>query len=268
MKQSLPLAVLTRPAGLNETLAQRLEQSGWSVTIAPALQIEQRALHACEHAPNPSDYDLIIFVSANAVAGYASQLSHLYHWPASTRAACVGLTTAQSIRESFGDAIQVLHPAELDTQDSESLWRAITAAAKMPERVLILRGQDGRDWLAEQLMARGVSVQLHVAYCRERATWSAALQKQFSIWAKEDFQPVWLLTSPHGIESVMAQIKESGSLDWAARCRYIVTHARLVEVVRHQLGELSANTCIEISRGDLSSLASSFDKIRQHLHRN
>ena len=268
MMPVLPLTVLTRPAGLNELLAQRLAQVGWGVTIAPALQIKYRALDVSERVPDPADYDLIVFVSANAVEGYASQLACQHVWPASTLAACVGLTTAQSIRENFGDAIQVLHPAELDTQDSESLWRVITAAAKMPKLVLILRGQDGRDWLAEQFTAHGVSVQLHVAYCRERATWSPALQTQFLTWAKEDFQPVWLLTSPHGIASVMDQLKQSGSLDWAARCRYIVTHARLVEVLRNQVGELGVNTRIETSRGDLSSLVSSFEKIRQYLLSN
>ena len=268
MMPALPIAVLTRPAGLNEALAQRLEQAGWSVTIAPALQIEQRALQACERVPDPADYDLIVFVSANAVVGYAGQLAQQYDWPVSTRAACVGVTTAQCVRENFGHTIQVLHPDPLDMQDSESLWSAITSLTKMPERVLILRGQDGRDWLADQFLARGVSVSLHVAYCRERATWSPALQTQFSNWAKNDIPLVWLLTSPHGIESVMTQIERFGSLDWAARCSYIVTHPRLVELVRDQMGERRSDTRIEISRGDLPSLMSSFGKIRQNLNKN
>jgi uroporphyrinogen-III synthase len=268
MMQSLPLAVLTRPAGRNEALSQRLAQAGWEVTIAPALQIELPARAAYARVPHPADYDLIVFVSANAVAGYARQLAQQQVWPSSTVAACVGLTTAQSIRETFGQAVQVLHPAEFDTQDSESLWRVVTAAAKMPQRVLILRGQDGRDWLAEQFMARGLSVEIHVAYCRERATWTPASQTRFSTWAKNDFQPVWLLTSPHGIESVMDQLRQSSSLDWAARCSFIVTHARLVEWVRHPLGEAGVSTRIEVSRGDLSSLVSSFGKIRQNTHQN
>lgn len=263
-----PLAVLTRPAGLNEVLAQGLEQAGWDITIAPALQIQQRALGARECVPKPADYDLIVFVSSNAVEGYASQLAQQQDWPVSTLAACVGLTTAQSIRENFGRAVQVLHPAEHDTQDSESLWRVMIAGAKMPERVLILRGQDGRDWLAEQFMSRGVTVQLHAAYCRERATWSSALQTQFSMWAKNDIWLVWLLTSPHGIESVMAQLKHFGLMGWASRCSYIVTHPRLVEMVRHQFSEHGVNTRIELSRGDLSSLMSSFEKIKLNMLRN
>ncbi len=263
-----PIAVLTRPRGLNEALAHALEQAGWVVAIAPALRIEQRMLDEAEQVPDPANYDLIVFVSGNAVAGYAGQLGNDYVWPASTLAACVGLTTAQSVRDTFGQSVQVLHPDANDVQDSESLWRLMTARGTIPERVLILRGQDGRDWLADQFLACGVQVQLHVAYCRELATWSPDLHNQFLVWAKDEVHVVWLLTSPHGIQSVMGQIEQAGWSDWASRCSYIVTHPRLVEMVRHQLGTLGAGTHIDISRGDLSALVPCFDKIRQNSHQN
>jgi uroporphyrinogen-III synthase len=268
MPPTQPLAVLTRPKGLNETLAHALVQSGWVVRLAPALQINHRVLGAGERAPNPADYDLVVFVSGNAVAGYASQLGDQYVWPESTLAACVGLTTAQGVRDTFGTAIQVLHPAAHDTQDSESLWRVITARGTMPGRVLILRGQDGRDWLADQFQARGISVHLHVAYCRELATWSPDIQTELSVWAQNDRRVVWLLTSPHGVDSVMGHIEWAGATDWASRCSYIVTHPRLVEMVRHHLGMEGTGACIETSRGDLASLVYCFDKIRQNLHQN
>ena len=268
MTPTQSLAVLTRPEGLNEPLAHALMQSGWQVSVAPALQINQRVLGAGERAPAPADYDLIVFVSVNAVAGYASQLGDRYVWPGSTLAACVGLTTAQSVRDAFGETIQVLHPAANETQDSESLWRVITARGTMPRRVLILRGQDGRDWLADQFRALSIAVHLHAAYCRELATWSSAIQAEVSVWIENDHRVVWLLTSPHGVDCVMGQIERAGAIDWASRCRYIVTHPRLVEMVRHHLGELGIGTCIEVSRGDLVSLVSCFDKIRQNLHQN
>lgn len=268
MPPTQPLAVLTRPKGLNETLAHALMQSGWQVRLAPALQINRRVLGVGERTPDPADYDLIVFVSGNAVAGYASQLGDRYVWPESTLAACVGLTTAQSVRDAFGAAIEVLHPAPSDTQDSESLWRVITTRSTMPRRVLILRGQDGRDWLADQFQGRGIAVHIHAAYCRELATWSPDIQAELSVWAKNDRQVVWLLTSPHGIDSVMGQIERAGAANWASRCRYIVTHPRLVEMVRHHFGTERTVTCIEISRGDLASLVSCFDKIRQNLHQN
>ncbi len=275
-----PIAVLTRPAGLNAQLEQALTQLGWAVRAAPALQITHRALGEGERLPNPADFDLVVFVSGNAVAGYASQWAGSVPWPVSTMAACVGLTTAQHVREAFGASVQVLHPAVNDIQDSESLWRVITARGTMPERVLVLRGQDGRDWLADQFVSEGVSVQIHVVYCRELATWSPALNTQFLKWADDQTSVVWLLTSPHGIESVLQQIEQAGLSSWALSCRYIVTHPRLVDELRKGLARLVKTTAaikpaenqieaqIEVSRGDLPSLVSSFEKIRQNSHQN
>ncbi len=263
-----PIAVLTRPQGLNEALARALSDDGWGVTIAPALQIKPHELGTGERVPSPADFDLIVFVSGNAVAGYASQLDDDFDWPDSTSAACVGIATAQSVRENFGATRKVLHPAANDIQDSESLWQVISAQASLPRRVLILRGQDGRDWLAEQFRARGVSVHVHVAYCREPATWSTALKNQIAKWIATHTQVTWLITSQHGIQSVTDQLERAGWSDWASRCSFIVTHPRLVEPLRQQLGAGGASTCIELARGDLASLVSCFQKIRQNLHQN
>jgi len=275
-----PIAVLTRPNGLNAPLEQALTHAGWRVTISPALQISPRTLGEGELLPDPADFDLVVFVSGNAVDSYASQWAGRGPWPVSTLAACVGLTTAQNIHETFGASVQVLHPAANEIQDSESLWRVLTNRPTMPGRVLILRGQDGRDWLADQFVAKGCSVKLHAVYCRELATWSPELKVQFSKWAKDGMSVVWLLTSPHGIESVMGQLEQTGLSVWASHCRYIVTHPRLVEVLRDYLARFApvtrtgrqvdaqTDTRIDISRGDLPSLVSSFEKIRQNSHQN
>ena len=268
MMPAKPLAILTRPRELNAPLEQALVQAGWSVTISPALQINQRILAQDECLPNPADFDLVVFVSGNAVSGYASQWGGKCVWPESTPAACVGIATAKSVRDAFGSSLQVLHPAAQDIQDSEALWRLIEKGGKMPERILILRGQDGRDWLAEQFMAHGVSVQIHVAYCRELATWTPELKQQFLCLAKDHVAAVWLLTSPHGIESVMTQIQRAGLSAWANLCSYIVTHPRLVEDLRHRLGDAGRKILIETSRGDMPSLMSSFEKVRQNQYPN
>jgi uroporphyrinogen-III synthase len=263
-----PLAILTRPRELNAPLAQALVDAGWNVTIAPALQIDHRNLAQGESLPNPADFDLVVFVSGNAVSGYAHQWGGNCVWPASTAAACVGLATAQSVREAFGASLKVLHPAAQDVQDSEALWRVITRLDTKPRRVLIIRGQDGRDWLAEQYSAQGVNVQIHVAYCRELATWTPELKLQFSRLAKDNIAAVWLLTSPHGIQSVVPQMQRAGLSSWASLCSYIVTHPRLVEVLRHSLADPACFAQIETSRGDLASLMSSFEKVRQNQHSN
>ena len=268
MMPDKPCAVLTRPGELNAPLAQSLAMAGWSVTIAKALQIHHRVLAEGECLPDPADFDLVVFVSGNAVSGYASQWKGNCVWPASTLAACVGIATAQNIRDTFGNSVHVLHPCATDVQDSEALWRVIMQGDKLPSRVLLIRGQDGRDWLAEQLIAKGISVQIHVAYCRELATWSPELKLQFSHWSKDEVPAVWLLTSPHGIQAVMTQMHQAGLSAWASQCSYIVTHPRLVEILQRSLGAAGHTAQIDISRGDLASLMCSFEKVRQNQHWN
>lgn len=259
-----PQAVLTRPEGMNDGIALALKSAGWGVTIAPALNIESRVLLPGESLPDPDDFDLVVFVSLNAVNGFAEQWSHRCNWPVHTIAACVGLTTAQAVRDAFGSAVRVLHPDAGQNQDSESLWSVICQLPQMPQRVLIVRGQNGRDWLAGQFSLLGIEVQFHVAYCREITTWSSDQLRLFERWALEDEYPVWLLTSPHGIQSVFDQLIQAHLLEWAQQCSFIVTHPRLVDPLRLSLTDQTGKTCIKIARADQDDLLSCFEKIRQN----
>lgn len=272
MMNQAPLAVLTRPEGLNGALSSALVLKGWQVLVAPALRIENTALPAGTLLPQPADFDLVIFVSANAVQGYAQQGGRACSWPVTSLAACVGITTAHAVQEAFGHSVEVLHPAAADVQDSESLWEVIRSRKTLPHRVLIVRGQDGRDWLAEQLIAQGVSVQIHTAYCREPATWDHAAHADMMRWAKAGECVVWMMTSPHGIASVVTQAKEASLVDWLGTCGYVVTHPRLALELNKHLGTGdAAGACalqIEVSKGDTLSLVASFEKVRQNLLKN
>ena len=157
-------AVLTRPTGRNESLAQQLAQSGWQVQIAPALRIRTRVLPETEQPPIPGDFDVVVFVSAPAVTGYLAQLGGVCHWPAHTLAACVGVATAHAIAQAFAADVRVISPDACSNQDSEALWTLLMKLADKPRRVLIVRGQDGRDWLAAQCAKEGITVTLHAAY--------------------------------------------------------------------------------------------------------
>src|SRR5690606_23182238 len=90
MPPALPLAVLTRPRGRNESIARALEAEGLAAIIAPALVLRPLG----EPAPAPAGYDLAVFVSRQAVEQYFAQ--HAGPWPATTVAAAVGQATARA----------------------------------------------------------------------------------------------------------------------------------------------------------------------------
>lgn len=228
MAQPQHTAILTRPAGRNTTLMRELIRRGWSVLECPALDIRE-VVAVMGELPRPELFDLVVFVSRAAVTGYHSQLLSEGRsiWPLSTRIACMGPVTASAIRRVFGDGLDVLHPASDLAQDSESLWPILLALEHPVKRVLIVRGQDGRDWLSQRLSQRGANVVLHQAYRRQSAQWPAKLNEHLGELSRQSALPVWLLTSPHGVEAMYKNLEVLDLLEWFAECSFVLTHERL-----------------------------------------
>ncbi len=262
MLTSPPTAILTRPAGRNSVLKQGLEARGWRVLEAPALRIESARLAPGEVLPRPEDFDMVVFVSGAAVTGYARQLGVARAWPAGTVAAAVGPATARAAQAAFGQGIQVLFPDSTMAQDSEALWDVIQTRPTLPARVLLVRGQVGRTWLGEQFARHGVSVQAHVAYCREVATWSASTLQALHTWALGGVRPVWLMTSAEGIDACLDQAILAGLHAWCQHAVYLVTHRRLAAAVQKRMGFSADQAPIRICSPDDDALLLCFEQLR------
>ncbi|MFD4837764.1 uroporphyrinogen-III synthase [Achromobacter sp. NPDC058515] len=230
------VAVLTRPAGRNEALAGRLRDAGWSSCILPALEIHPLQIDAA-NLPRPSGYDMVVFVSGNAARQYLDQLASVdgpAAWPTGVIAATVGPASAQALREmtSFGANTTVLHPGEsAPSHDSEALWRVLQDLPRLPARVLLVRGTQGRDWLGDTLEARGVAVTRHAAYLRRPARWSAGQLAELRRWADGGVHATWLITSGEGADAARACLEAAGLADWWERCGFVLTHPALARRV-------------------------------------
>jgi len=225
-----PLAVLTRPAGRNEALAGKLSAAGWQVLALPALVLEP--LSDAGPPPAPRDFDLVVFVSGNAARLYLDQIDLPDGWPAGTTAATVGITSAQALLEHpyFSGRGHVLHPpADAPNHDSEALWQVLSRQGPLPRRVLLVRGETGRDWLADRLTEAGALVQRHALYRRQAVRWPQEAVRQLRRLAQDPAAPptVWLLTSTAGIDAVAAAARQAGLFDWWLRGRFVATHPRL-----------------------------------------
>lgn len=228
MAQTQPTAILTRPAGRNTLVMNGLLRRGWHVEECPALEIREVLTDAVE-VPRPEAFDLIVFVSRAAVTGYQSQLSRedIFVWPQATLTACMGPVTAAAIRRAFGESVAVVHPDADHAQDSEALWPLLVALKQPLKKVLIVRGQDGREWLSQRLQQRGLSVRVHQAYSRQVALWSESLCGRFLALQRQGVFPAWLLTSPHGVEAIYKNLNTLGLADWFASSSFVLTHERL-----------------------------------------
>lgn len=224
-----PLAVLTRPSGRNEALAGKLSAAGWQVLALPALVLAPLA--DAGPPPSPRDFDLVVFVSGNAARLYLEQIDLPDGWPVGTTAATVGIASACALLEHpyFGGGGHVLHPpADAPSHDSEALWQVLSRGP-LPRRVLLVRGETGRDWLADRLTEAGAQVRRHALYRRQAARWPDAAVRQLRQLAQDPAapRPVWLLTSTAGIDAVAAAAREAGLFDWWLGSRFVATHPRL-----------------------------------------
>ena len=264
MGQPQHTAILTRPAGRNTIVMRGLIQRGWSVMECPALDIRE-VLEGTSEVPRPELFDLVVFVSRAAVAGYHSQLvakGGSVDWPLATRVACMGPITAGSIHKVFGDSVSVLHPSSDVAQDSESLWPILMALEHPVKRVLIVRGQDGRDWLSQRLSQAGAKVVCHQVYQRQPAQWSDVLKEHLLALSRQGVPSSWLLTSPHGVEAIYKNLEAMGLLQWFSHSSFVLTHERLKPMLGKLLkqGVFDTTQCVVASPEDDVILAG-FERI-------
>lgn len=165
--------LVTRPAGQEKPLIDMLTQGGARVTHFPTIAIIDRASDACnlKKARNLRHYRLLIFISRNAV-DYGLRLLRLTDTTPEQAppVAAVGKSTADYLTHHGFDVV-----AYPDTPGSESLVELIEpgmqGALKNPSagnRVLIFRGQGGKEVLAHALGARGWTVDYAEVYTRIR----------------------------------------------------------------------------------------------------
>ena len=154
--------LVTRPAEQARALARRIQAEGGEAVVFPVLTIEPEPdLAAVRAAIGPvRDYDVVVFVSPNAVAhGHALLDAQSDRAP---RIAAIGPSTALAL-EARGVTVTI-RPAAGYT--SETLLAEPGLRELRGQRALIVRGGSGRELLAETLRARGATVAYADVYRR------------------------------------------------------------------------------------------------------
>ncbi|WP_308582365.1 uroporphyrinogen-III synthase [uncultured Pseudomonas sp.] len=155
--------LLTRPAEESATLAATLSEAGIYSSSLPLLDIEPLPITPERQAVlrDLGRYCAVIVVSKPAARLALQQLDQA--WP-HLRWFSVGAATAQVLADR---GLDVHYPQTGD--DSEALLQlpALREAIARPDaRVLILRGEGGRELLAERLREQGASVDYLELYRR------------------------------------------------------------------------------------------------------
>jgi uroporphyrinogen-III synthase len=151
--------LVTRPHHQAGELCRLVEDAGGEVIAFPTINIVPLAINSSEkHALDK--YDIIIFVSRNAVAYFDAQLQASL--AQNILAVAIGASTAQHMhKKGFKAVIKPDSPA-----GSERVLALPELHNVEGKQVLIVRGQDGRELLADRLTERGATVSYLEVYRR------------------------------------------------------------------------------------------------------
>lgn len=157
--------LVTRPAHQAENLSQLIENVGGIAVKFPTLEIARLTdLEAIQVANvNLEAYDWLIFISANAVTmhGYYSDSDRIKKFK-SVRIAAIGKSTELALQKA-GYVVDLVAKNGASTEDLLAMPELLQVK---DQRVLIIRGQGGREELANVLRYRGASVDYLDVYKR------------------------------------------------------------------------------------------------------
>jgi uroporphyrinogen-III synthase len=151
--------LVTRPRAQAQRLARLIDDAGGRAHVYPAIEIED--VPAPEALARLHEFDLAVFVSPTAVAKVMPQVRA---WPHALRVAAVGSGTRREL-EKHGRT-DVIAPST--GADSEALLAAPGLGDVAGLRIVILRGDGGRAFLGDTLVARGARVEHVTCYRRLR----------------------------------------------------------------------------------------------------
>src|SRR5471032_1296418 len=271
--------VITRPLAQARPLAERVAALGRTVELLPLLEIHALAdtapllaalakltapatlasaaaattSAAAATAATPATlvtpyYALVAFVSPNAID---AAFAHIAQWPAGVTLAVLGegSRAALAAHGVTPANAHIVSPADSAHSDSEHLLQTLDLAALRGRRVLIVRGESGRELMADGLRAAGADVVVVAAYRRDVPALTPALAATLQRLLAQ--QNDWIITSSEALRGLMLLLEELGCQESCAaaqqhiadsdsdstvakmqRQHLIVPHARIAETAK------------------------------------
>jgi uroporphyrinogen-III synthase len=218
--------VVTRPAEQAAHLCEALIERGAIPLRFPVLAIApvDDPTPLLDAAIRLDGYQLVVFVSPNAVEQALSVMLRSRRWPDGVAAGSMGRSSEAALAKyGVRDVI-----APQTRFDSEALLEEPRLADVRGWKVLICRGDGGRELLADELRARGAEVDLLTCYTRSLPKIDPAPLLQH--WEAHQLDAV-TLTSSEGVRHFATLIGHLG-LAWWRKTPTFVSHARIADAAR------------------------------------
>lgn len=218
--------VITRPAHQAEALRRGIEAEGGRAICFPVLEIldpeDFSALDAL--VARLDEFDIAIFISPNAVNKALNRILAVRPLPSGLTIAAVGKGSARELA-IFGLKADIV-PRE--RFDSEALLELPAMQQVAGRRIVIFRGDGGRELLAETLKRRGAEVEYAEVYRRAKPT--ADVGRLMRHWARGEIDIV-TVTSNEGLRNLFDMVGQLGR-EWLRKTPLVVASHRQVDLAR------------------------------------
>ncbi len=198
--------VVTRPADQASGLSTAIENSGGHAIAWPALHIQpiEPSAKTQQFLTKINTYDLIIFISINAVSYGLAALSENHKTLRGLNVYAVGKSTASALTQA---RVTNVHVPEIASSEGLLTMPDFTEASLQNKKVLIFRGQGGSDTLAKGLNLRGAkTVDYAEVYQRQAANSDPAIIEAH--WHQKKLDII-IVTSIAGLDNLFAILGEN-----------------------------------------------------------
>ncbi|MFI0489678.1 MAG: uroporphyrinogen-III synthase [Yersinia sp. (in: enterobacteria)] len=215
--------LVSRPSPAGEELVSRLRALGRVAWHAPLINFSPGSdlpkLPALLH--NMQAGDLVFALSQNTIR-YANPMlkRNNLSWPTQLSYYAIGRTTALALHTA--SRLHVTYPPMGET--SEMLLSLPDLQNVSGKKVLLLRGNGGRELLGQSLAERGASVTFCECYQRSPVYYNGS--EQSADWQRAGVD-ILVITSGEMLQQIYTLVPDYYRSSWLLRCRLIVVSDRI-----------------------------------------
>lgn len=225
--------VITRPRAQADVLVRAVAAIGRTPVLLPLLEIapleDQSALRAAMRELD--SYALVAFVSPNAID---AAMALVPAWPRQVALAVLGEGSRAALaKHGLTEAnATILGPQDPTRSDSENLLQTLDLAALRGRRVLIVRGETGRELMAEGFRAAGAELTIVPAYRRSVPALTPELGATLRALLASPND--WIITSSEALRGLFGLLRQLDHelLAKMQQQHVIVPHARIADAAR------------------------------------
>lgn len=223
--------LVTRPSPGGEALVSRLRTLGRVAFHSPLIEFAPgNQLAMLPNLLSSLNQQDLVFVLSQHAVNYADRALRQasVRWPDNLNYYAIGRTTGLLFHRV--SSLPVLYPQDGET--SEMLLNLPTLRRLEGKKALILRGNGGRELLAETLTERGVDVAYCECYQRSPIHYDAS--EQSAQWQRAGIDTL-VVTSGEILQQLYQLVPDYYRNSWLLRCNLVVVSERLATLAR-QLG--------------------------------